>query len=125
MKKVWADRWVKALLSGKFKQARGTLCRKRKDGRFGYCCLGVLEVIAGSKFEKVKGFPTPVIKISNGGVEEAGLTETTQLKTGVKSTSCTLGWAEEEPTSLIEANDEKRWDFKRIAVFIKKKWRTL
>lgn len=41
-------RWVKALRSGKFKQAEGTLKGEAVsgDGTVGYCCLGVLCAIS-------------------------------------------------------------------------------
>lgn len=35
------QKWVEALESGDYKQTKGTLKRKRKDGKVGYCCLGV------------------------------------------------------------------------------------
>jgi hypothetical protein len=35
------DEWVKALRSGEYEQARGTLSREMRTGR-SYCCLGVL-----------------------------------------------------------------------------------
>jgi hypothetical protein len=37
MKATWKRKWLKALRSGKYEQAKGSL---KKDG--GYCCLGVL-----------------------------------------------------------------------------------
>jgi hypothetical protein len=37
MKKEWADKWISALKSGKFKQSFGVLSNNE-----GYCCLGVL-----------------------------------------------------------------------------------
>ncbi len=40
MDKKLKDRWVKALMSGKYAQGKGALCR---DGK--YCCLGVLREI--------------------------------------------------------------------------------
>lgn len=42
-------KWVKALRSGEFKQARGFL---QKDG--GYCCLGVLCLIAGISVDRLE-----------------------------------------------------------------------
>lgn len=39
--------WLKALRSGKYKQARGALCARRpRDKEIGFCCLGVLVDIA-------------------------------------------------------------------------------
>jgi hypothetical protein len=39
MKKEWADKWAKALRSGKYKQGFGKLYNKDTKR---YCCLGVL-----------------------------------------------------------------------------------
>ena len=44
MDKQIRDKWVKALRSGRYKQAREYLY----DGR-GYCCLGVLARVQGAK----------------------------------------------------------------------------
>lgn len=38
-------KWVEALESGEYQQTDSTLKRELKDGRFGYCCLGVYESI--------------------------------------------------------------------------------
>ena len=42
MKKSKAMKWVKALRSGKYKQATGFLKVKEDSGDCSYCCLGVL-----------------------------------------------------------------------------------
>lgn len=42
MKKDIAKKWVRALRSGKYKQAKGVLKTKTKTGRVSHCCLGVL-----------------------------------------------------------------------------------
>ncbi len=42
MKKDIAKKWVRALRSGKYKQAQGVLKTKTKTGRVRHCCLGVL-----------------------------------------------------------------------------------
>lgn len=36
-----AQKWVEALRSGEYEQARGKLCRKSDDGEENFCCLGV------------------------------------------------------------------------------------
>ena len=42
MNKIWKDKWVKALRSGKYKQAEEELYNFRNNS---YCCLGVLRQI--------------------------------------------------------------------------------
>lgn len=42
MKKTIAEKWVKALRSGKYKKTTGQLCKVAKNGNKSYCCLGVL-----------------------------------------------------------------------------------
>lgn len=50
MKKDIANKWIEALLSGKYKQGKGLL----KNNRNEYCCLGVLCEISGiSQFEEI------------------------------------------------------------------------
>lgn len=44
-------KWVKALRSGKYKQAKEVLCA----GRGNYCCLGVLGRVAGVKAKDLMG----------------------------------------------------------------------
>ena len=48
------NKWLKALRSGKYKQAKGTLYSEAKNG---YCCLGVLQVCLGD-VEKHLGLPS-------------------------------------------------------------------
>ncbi len=56
MKKEIADKWVAALLSGKFPHGQGKLfndgSNHAKDGRPGFCCLGVLCEISGIPYDK-------------------------------------------------------------------------
>ena len=42
MKKTIAEKWVKALRSGKYAKTKGLLCKVAKNGNKSYCCLGVL-----------------------------------------------------------------------------------
>jgi hypothetical protein len=46
MNKAIKNKWVKALRSGKYKQAEGTLYNKDKDS---FCCLGVLKDLQGGQ----------------------------------------------------------------------------
>lgn len=41
-------KWLEALRSGKFKQAKGTLREEPPQGGIGYCCLGVACEISGA-----------------------------------------------------------------------------
>lgn len=43
--------WAEALESGKYTQCDGAL-RQGEGGKYSYCCLGVAEVLAGSKFNQ-------------------------------------------------------------------------
>ena len=45
----FAEKWVKALRSGEYKQGRGLL-----HSNFGYCCLGVAGFICGATNEMLK-----------------------------------------------------------------------
>lgn len=47
--KAFKTKWVKALRSGKYKQAEGILCEKFGENDFGYCCLGVACAITSTK----------------------------------------------------------------------------
>lgn len=52
MKKNIATKWVKALRSGKYKQAKDALCSFDEHGKpSGYCCLGVLTCLAPKKLQ--------------------------------------------------------------------------
>lgn len=49
------EAWLRTLLSGEFKQTRGTLCTKIGDGEYGHCCLGVgCEVAIANKVKGIK-----------------------------------------------------------------------
>jgi hypothetical protein len=51
MKKDIKQKWVKALRSGRYKQCTEELCNGT-----GYCCLGVLAQISGSKKDDIFNF---------------------------------------------------------------------
>lgn len=52
MKTGFKSKWLKALRSGKYKQAKGRL-RKKLNGHYGYCCLGVLYKEINKEWPKV------------------------------------------------------------------------
>lgn len=47
LKPEFKEKWIAALESGDFHQARGVLKERNTDG---YCCLGIACVVAGAKF---------------------------------------------------------------------------
>ena len=50
--------WIKDLRSGKYEQCNGTL-RIGTEGKYSYCCLGVLNVVLGNDFTeygRLKGY---------------------------------------------------------------------
>lgn len=115
MKKEWADKWVAALRSGDYMQARGRMFRKHPNaGIFpfdeyitpaGYCCLGVLEcIVSGNKEPSNSILSDPTQKeISNHRF-------TYHFRGMLK---------------LVHMNDNLRMSFKQIADFIEKEWAVL
>lgn len=54
MKKEIAKKWVRALRSKKYRQARGVLKTKTKSGSVSHCCLGVLCELYQQERKKAK-----------------------------------------------------------------------
>lgn len=133
-------RWIRALLSGKYKQTNGALRDtlvvfkgdKEEVKRLGYCCLGVLCDIYRRDHPRAKWYkdsfypkgtgslgvygahsilPTEVARWA--GVEATGnlyLKEPLVVKTKEGKFSV---------NTLVDANDCARWKFKKIAALIK------
>lgn len=51
MERKLKQKWIDALRSGKYKQGKGRMKRKRPDG-YRFCCLGVLEDVLGNDREE-------------------------------------------------------------------------
>lgn len=129
MKKYWADKWIKALESGEYKQTKGCLRKKLKDDTLGYCCLGVLEDICGTRWVRLEHRPdfAPVHEESNN----SSLSNKTRAKTNIRTTSAE--YYGDRYKSLVALNDgmstaegalpAKR--FPAIAKIIKKHWKEL
>jgi len=103
MKTEIKEKWVVALRSGAFAQARSRL----SDGNGGFCCLGVLcKVIHPGDDPKVHSAsdaPTGA-KLANGFLD----TETLNI----------AGLIDEEQKTLSGLNDVREWDFARIADWV-------
>jgi hypothetical protein len=55
MKKIWKDKWVKALRSGEYEQGKDYLCKEGKS-HDSFCCLGVLcDIVWPGKWEYEDG----------------------------------------------------------------------
>lgn len=113
MKKSIAMKWVKALRSGKFKQAKGELRIDGPRGGKSHCCLGVLCEITNSNYNAFAG----------------GVPEAVKRKTGLQSTMGSIdddlrGELDTDCYSLAEINDQGA-SFKKIAKIIEKNWKRL
>lgn len=100
MKKEWADKWVKALRSGEFKQGKSSL----KNSLNEYCCLGVLCEI------------TKQNNWGNNGFLPEQVRDFTEMKTN--------SGIYKNVSSLANLNDSGS-SFEEIADIIEKKWENL
>jgi len=91
------QKWIKALRSGKYKQGKERLYNEEEDS---YCCLGVLELIAGIDTKS-----------------DAFLQTTGELITH-KAISCVKGLDMKMQIKLADMNDSEDNDFNDIAKYI-------
>jgi hypothetical protein len=116
MKKKIADKWVKALRSGKYKRTKEVLCRQQENGKE-YCCLGVLCDLymkeKGGKWYAANGYPFGALKFA--GMEQS-LPEKVRKWAGMKSD---VGHYDSRYDCLSDRNDAGT-SFKRIADIIEK-----
>ncbi|HET9285725.1 MAG TPA: hypothetical protein VFR24_27555 [Candidatus Angelobacter sp.] len=110
MKKEWAEKWVKALRSGRYTQARRRLYNEKTGG---YCCLGVLCRVAGKKFYNGKCLGANIV-----------LPNEVMKLTGIYEANPGIMVNEIDKTSLAQLNDMGK-SFKRIADLIEKNWKQL
>lgn len=116
MKKKWADKWVKALRSGKYQQIRGQLFRDREEQFVkdilpaGYCCMGVLAHLVRPDR------PPRGINLPGSIVDEVGMnSDRGELPSRYFR----------RVDSLVGMNDDAGRNFKQIADTIEKHWREL
>jgi hypothetical protein len=113
MPRELGEKWLAALRGDEYKQAAGFLC---DPGGYGYCCLGVLQMVADGHVEteinlhtgnqQSKGVPT-IEWLDNHGISFSRTLETSG--DAVNPALPTLG------TSAAAANDDGRYNFKQIA----------
>lgn len=110
-------KWLKALESGRYKQAQDALRELRKDGKsYGYCCLGVLCNLAqqdGVGEWKKEGGTARTFKLEN--YEDAGSLPVPLAQV--------MGMSDELQNRLVEMNDTEGKTFKEIATYLRKVWR--
>lgn len=78
MKKAIAEKWVKALRSKKYKQAKSVLKIKNKSGVVRHCCLGVLCELYQQDMRKQKRKPLHV-SLNNAHGYDEDLPKTSQI----------------------------------------------
>ena len=112
MKKSIANKWIKALRSGKYKQTTSVL--RNLDG---FCCLGVLcDISERGKWKRAKGGKVFVFNdwydktMPNEVIEWAGMNN---------------GFGLLPDTSLTDLNDHEGKSFDEIADVIEKNWNVL
>lgn len=135
MKKKTAMKWVKALRSGKYRQAFGTLVKESEynEDVVGHCCLGVLGEVCGLKNDEV--FRNSEL-LDNGLAAQCGLRhekgnpineEGIRLSATIKLKVPAGNRGKKEFRmfdSLADANDQGA-TFKAIATWIEKNYEKL
>jgi hypothetical protein len=102
--------WLRALRSGKYKQASGALRRRvtPRSGKFGYCCLGVALDVLGGEWTKVHGeYSCQVGRVNNES--------TVEMNEAVLER---IGMTDSEQQVLIRMNDGDGRTFEQIADFV-------
>lgn len=110
--------WVKALRSGKYKQAEGQLRYRSITGGHKYCCLGVACDVYSKKVRHrdlwdVNSFLNRETELPEVVREWLGLAHGCASFKEAKRRW--VGAREFKIFSLISANDEAHWDFNKIA----------
>lgn len=95
LNKPMVRKWIKALRSGDYYQTNGDLAKQRKDGEWGFCCLGVLCEV--EKLDETEGFWPNTVGYKYGRSEsDTNLPRKFQQEVGLTD------WQQDE---LIEMND--------------------
>lgn len=109
MNKIVKNKWIKALLSGDYRQGLGRLRNTELDGDDSHCCLGVLCNIVASQHWRKQGHEW---SINYGRLDRKGSVPDTLASK--------LGLARHDQNYLINLNDDKKYTFKQIAAYIKR-----
>jgi hypothetical protein len=105
-------KWVKALLSGRYKQTNGRLCRSIGQGNFKYCCLGV--AYTTFRVKKVKFVETTGVESIKFEERLYDLSDNLREKLGIGT---------ELENRLVSMNDNDGKSFREIGKFLQKTWK--
>ena len=118
MNKRFAEKWAKALESGKYKQTRGRLYNGE-----GYCCLGVVCDLLGAKFKKNDSELWVVGRTQEYAVLPPSIKKKLNMKTAngvIKGFENSDG----DEESLVSFNDHGK-TFPQIAKIIRENYKAL
>lgn len=132
-----ADRWADALESGAYAQTSAQLVHDTPEGT-SYCCLGVLCELAAKEGIVVRIYPRISVQVpgyvSTKIRPDYGYASTSDLPDAVvkwAGMSTSTGYVDDDPLvqepgfsvarSLIDLNDDLKYDFNRIAAVIRQR----
>jgi hypothetical protein len=122
MNKEIADRWVAALRSGRYKQARGALRDILDSGTPAYCCLGVLCDISDVGYWETRDHDDNVYVCHSGQNSEVVLPRPVAEWAGIATPEGTYDLLNN--VSLAKLNDNGM-TFDAIADVIEARWEKL
>ncbi len=99
------QRWVDALRSGNYEQGHHALCNVEADGSKSYCCLGVLQDVAGE---------VEFLHLDDGGLRPKGFPSSEWMETH----GITDGGRKSTMYDLAQMNDSGGKSFREIADYI-------
>lgn len=121
MKKKIAEKWVKALRSGKYKQAIGKL----KSVTGGYCCLGVLcNISKKGKWKKMKNEHCLSYLGASGYLPEE-VTKWAEMKSLTGDYFSSPTYKKGLMRKRLSYQNDVGKSFKEIADIIEKNWKKL
>jgi hypothetical protein len=113
MSRRLAGLWLAALRSGKYKQGKGTLYDPKTGG---YCCLGVLQMVADGHVERYEQLPSALwlydhgVKFISQGEVEFGV--------GHAQLQCSSPYIPSLSNGLATINDSGKYNFHELADLI-------
>ena len=130
MRRNIAMKWAKALRSGEYKQTEGQL-----RGDNGFCCLGVLCNLHAQEHPKIaekeispctymgEDTALPEAVIEWAGIQGGGYCRfPSTLRPKYRFPDSDKDDKDQIGYSMTDLNDEAKWDFKKIAAFIRKNY---